>query len=129
MPQHIHYSETDLHLYKVLWDLRHTPDLFSAKLERQTKSGKAFSLYSRFDANPSYGEVNITYLVIKAGIHQTRTGLAYMGGSGYSHARCMVDRFLHFIRNILVEHEKIPDTEQYVRPASVIHLNAMNFSH
>lgn len=122
------FDRIELHLYKSLWDLRHTPDLFSVKLERKTKSGKVFSVHSRFHTDSSYGESDITHLVTKAGIRKTRSGLAYMGGTGYNHARSMMENFLFSIRKILVENGIIPETEKYERPASVIHFKTVNFS-
>lgn len=41
----IQYTETDLHLYSVLWNLRHAHDLFSVKLERETKFAKHFLFF------------------------------------------------------------------------------------
>lgn len=123
----IHYSETELHLYSVLWNLRHTPDLFSVKLERKTKSGKVFSVFSRFDVCSSYGEVDITHLVVKAGIRKTLTGLAYVGGFGFCHSRNLMSTFMYRVHNILFEHNRIAVTEIYDFPASINQFRAINF--
>ncbi|ACA31458.1 TPA: hypothetical protein PXF07_001780 [Mannheimia haemolytica] len=123
----IQYTETDLHLYSVLWNLRHAHDLFSVKLERETKFGKAFSVFSRFDVCPSYGEVDITYLVVKAGIRKTLRGFAYVGGNGFSHSRHLMSTFMYLVREILVEHNWISETELYDQPISVYKFRAINF--
>lgn len=101
--------------------------LFSVKLERETKFGKAFSVFSRFDVCPSYGEVDITYLVVKAGIRKTLRGFAYVGGNGFSHSRHLMSTFMYLVREILVEHNWISETELYNQPISVYKFRAINF--